>query len=91
MSATFNVLRYSALGAGVVYGAAHRYNLEKSEHEKQTAAQWKKEEKLIKQAKQEYAKLKGDNKPQVAGGAINWEDENLDFGKALESLIQKLE
>ena len=30
MSTTFDVLRYSALGAGLFYGAYHRYSLELS-------------------------------------------------------------
>lgn len=92
MSVTFNVLRYSFLGAGIVYGAVHRYNLESSETEKQALAQWKKEEKLIKQAKAEFNKANASKTvtPQ-ASGSINWEDPNLDIGKALESLVQKLD
>lgn len=86
---TFNVLRYSALGAGIVYGAVHRYSLGAAEEQKQVAQKWAAEEKLIRQAKAEYKKL---NPPKVqTSGSINWEDENLDFGKALESLIAKLD
>lgn len=92
MSVQFNVLRYSLLGAGLVYGAVHRYNLESEAKAVHASAEWKKEQKLIKQAKAEYAKL---NPPKVAAapasGSINWEDPNLDIGKALESLIQKLD
>lgn len=93
MSATFNVLRYSLLGAGVVYGAVHRYNLESSETERQAVSQWKKEENLIKQAKSEFAKKNQPKTPapQQTSGSINWEDPNLDIGKALESLVQKLD
>lgn len=94
MSTTFNVLRYSALGAGVFYGAYHRYSLESSFAKQQAAKQWKHEEKLIAQAKAEYQKL---TNPQVVKpatstpGSINWEDPNLDLGKALESLIATLD
>lgn len=86
---TFNVLRYSALGAGVVYGFVHRRSLGNAEEQKQVLAKFKEEEKLIKQAKAEYAKLN----PKVVSpsGSINWEDPNLDFGQALESLIAKLD
>lgn len=88
---TFNVVRYSLLGAGVLYGAVHRYNLEAAQQLHEKLVQWKKEEKLIKQAKAEYAKI---NPPkevaQESPLAFNLEDPNLDFGKAIESLIQKL-
>ncbi|ODV77692.1 uncharacterized protein CANTADRAFT_54282 [Suhomyces tanzawaensis NRRL Y-17324] len=87
---TFNVLRYSFLGAGLFYGAFHRYSLESAQHEEHATKQWKHEEKLIRQAKAEYAKL---HAPKVTKteGAINWEDPNLDFGKVLEGLVQKLD
>ncbi|KAK6456622.1 ATP synthase E chain-domain-containing protein [Scheffersomyces xylosifermentans] len=93
MSVNFNVLRYSLLGAGIVYGAVHRYSLESAVAEKKAASQWKSEEKLIKQAKAEYAKLNPSKEPvtPAAAGSINWEDPNLDIGSALESLIQKLD
>lgn len=91
MSVTFNVLRYSLLGAGVAYGAVHRYNLESSESERQAVAQWKKHEKLIKEAKAEYAKANPAKPAAQSSGSINWEDPNLDIGKALESLILKLD
>ncbi|KAJ8145636.1 hypothetical protein OY671_001291 [Metschnikowia pulcherrima] len=88
---TFNVIRYSLLGVGVVYGAVHRYNLESNHEQQQKLAQWKKEEKLIKQAKAEYGKL---NPPQEKAAStasgFNLEDPNLDFGAVLESLVQKL-
>lgn len=87
---TFNVLRYSFLGAGIVYGAVHRYNLESDVKEQQRLSQWNKEVKLIQQAKAEYAKTQAALKPQ-SSGSINWEDPNLDIGKALESFLQKLE
>lgn len=91
MSTSFNVFRYSLVGAGVVYGAFHRYSLESAEVQKQKDAQWKKEEKLIRQAKAEYAKLHAPKAAPVSTTAFNLEDPNLDFGKVLESLVQKLE
>ncbi|RCK59651.1 ATP synthase subunit e, mitochondrial [Candida viswanathii] len=89
---TFNVLRYSLLGAGIVYGAYSRYSIESAHHEDVAAKKWRKDEKLIQQAKAEYAKLHAPKKEATtASGSINWEDPNLDIGKALESLIQKLD
>ena len=82
---TFNVLRYSLLGAGLVYGAVHRYSLESEVKEQQRISQWNKELKLIKQAKEEYARTHAvAEKPQASAGSINWEDPNLDIGKATE-------
>lgn len=92
MSTNFNVLRYSFLGAGIVYGFVHRNSLESAVAEKNASAAWKNEEKLIKQAKAEYAKLNPPKKAAPAAtGSINWEDPNLDFGVAIESLVLKLD
>lgn len=90
-STNFNVLRYSLLGAGIVYGAVHRYNLESAEIKKAKQAEWTKEEKLIKKAKAEYAKLNAPKEQPSSATSFNLEDPNLDFGKVFESLVQKLE
>ncbi|PVH20868.1 hypothetical protein CXQ85_004378 [Candidozyma haemuli] len=89
---TFNVLRYSALGAGLVYGAVHRYNLESAVKEQHKAEEWKKQEKLIKKAKAEYARLHAPKEQPSTGASLSLktlEDPNVDFGKVFESLIQK--
>lgn len=91
MSTSFNVFRYSLLGAGVLYGFVHRYSLESAEVAQQKAAQWKKEEKLIRQAKAEWAKKNPPKEVASSSTSFNLEDPNLDFGKVLESLVQKLE
>lgn len=91
MSVNFNVLRYSLLGAGVVYGAYHRYSLESSFAQEQKQKAWNKEVKLINQAKAEYAKLKPAPVASKQSEGINWEDPNLDIGGVLESLVQKLD
>lgn len=87
---TFNVLRWSALGAGVVYGFVHRNGLKNAAEEKAAADKFAQQEKLIQEAKAEYAKLNAQKTPAASTGSINWEDPNLDIGKALESLIEKL-
>ncbi|CAH6721450.1 ATP synthase subunit e, mitochondrial [[Candida] jaroonii] len=89
MSTTFNVLRYSLFGAGIVYGAYHRYSLESDVEKQKFLSSFAHEQKLINKAKKEYAKLTAPKA--TTGDAINWEDPNLDFGKALETLVQKLE
>lgn len=53
---TLNVFRYSLLGAGVVYGFIHRNSLESAHKEESRLAQWSKEEKLIAEAKAQFAK-----------------------------------
>lgn len=53
---TLNVFRYSLLGAGVVYGFVHRNSLEAAHKEESRLAQWKEEEKLIAEAKAQFAK-----------------------------------
>ncbi|CAK9441108.1 uncharacterized protein LODBEIA_P49770 [Lodderomyces beijingensis] len=91
---TINILRYSALGLGVVYGAYHRYSLESTYAKQQAAKQWKQEEKLIAEAKALYKKIETPPqpvKPQGNASAINWEDPNLDVGATLESLLAKLD
>lgn len=88
---TFNVLRYSVLGAGIVYGFVHRQSLESAQHEESARKQWVAREKLIKQAKQEFAKTKPVASPAASATGVNWEDPNLDIGAALEGLIQKLD
>lgn len=89
MSVTLNVSRWSALGAGIIYGAYHRYSLELLSKKEQATAAYKKEERLIREAKAEYAKL---NAPkQEKSASFNLEDPNLDFGKVLESFVQKLD
>ena len=91
---TFNLLRYSLLGAGIFYGAYTRFSVDSAFKAEQAAKKWRQEEKLIQQAKAEYARLhapKKDTSSASTSGSINWEDPNLDFGKALELLIQKLD
>ena len=88
---TFNVLRYSALGAGILYGAIHRQSLESCHQEETARKEWVAREKLINQAKQEFAKTKAVAAPAVSSTGVNWEDPNLDIGAALEGLIQKLD
>lgn len=76
------------MGAGVAYGAYARFSGERAEHKAIAAAQWKREESLIRQAKREFARL---HKPAAAAKpssslAINWEDPNLDLDAILLSM-----
>jgi hypothetical protein len=52
------VFRWSALGAGVLYGVVHRNTLAKQAEYKQKQADYAYKEELIKEAKAEYQKKK---------------------------------
>lgn len=84
MSSTVNVLRYSFLGAGIAYGAYARFSGERAEHKAIAAAQWKKDERLIREAKREYARLHKPVATKTSSSlSINWEDPNLDLDTIL--------
>ncbi|KAI1006333.1 hypothetical protein K3495_g1891 [Podosphaera aphanis] len=54
-----NVLRYSALGAGVIYGVWHQSKLSAAARDAAAHQEYKHKQTLIAQAKAEYAKSKG--------------------------------
>ncbi len=86
---TVNVLRYFALGSGLVYGFVHDKNLKsqgKREIEEQKAAH---KQKLIDEAKKEW-QLQHQVKIDKAG-KIDWESKDLDWGKAIEDTLKTLE
>jgi F-type H+-transporting ATP synthase subunit e len=61
------VLRWSALGFGVFYGAYHQLSISarnKVNHEKQ---EWERKESLIRQAKAEWAKTHPSEQPKSSG------------------------
>ena len=82
-----NVLRWSALAFGVFYGFSHQrtiYASQKAQHDKH---EWDQKQKLIDQAKAEYAKLKKPATP--AGGDEAIYDPNspkFDLEKLLEKV-----
>jgi F-type H+-transporting ATP synthase subunit e len=61
------VLRWSALGTGVFYGAYHQLSL--SARDKMTAQkkEWEHKESLIRQAKQEWARTHPAQQPKSSG------------------------
>ncbi|KJZ78423.1 hypothetical protein HIM_02461 [Hirsutella minnesotensis 3608] len=84
MSSTgVNVLRWSALAVGVFYGFSHQRTIrstQKAEHEKH---EYEQKQKLIDQAKAEFAKQK---KPQPASGddvITDVQDPRFDLEKLL--------
>ncbi|CAN9338714.1 unnamed protein product [Alternaria alternata] len=51
-----NVLRWSALGFGVFYGAYHQLSLSAADRAKAAQKDWEHKEALIRQAKQQWAR-----------------------------------
>ncbi|KAH8732868.1 ATP synthase E chain-domain-containing protein [Phaeosphaeriaceae sp. PMI808] len=77
-----NVLRWSALGFGVFYGAYHQLSLtarDKVNHEKK---EWERKESLIRQAKQEWARSHPSEQPK-SGAKANPNDPNADLNTLL--------
>lgn len=58
MARNKQVLRYSALAAGVFYGFYHQRKITQHVRSEQAQREYKHKEQLIQQAKAEYAKLK---------------------------------
>ncbi len=86
---TINVLRYFALGCGLVYGFVHEKNLKsqgKKEREEYKVSQ---KQKLIDEAKKEW-KLQHAVKINKTG-KIDWESKDLDWGKAIDDTLKTLE
>ncbi|TPX11440.1 uncharacterized protein E0L32_007859 [Thyridium curvatum] len=57
-SAGVNVLRYSALGAGIFYGFYHQRTIWATQKAEQAKRDYQHKQKLIDQAKAEYSKSK---------------------------------
>lgn len=73
------VLRWSALAFGVFYGFSHQrtiYASQKAQHDKH---EWDQKQKLIDQAKAEYAKLK---KPATPAGGDEGTSRERDYDPA---------
>ncbi|KAI9852628.1 MAG: hypothetical protein M1838_000076 [Thelocarpon superellum] len=65
-----NVLRYSALFAGVVYGLYHQSSLSAQQKTAQINREYQRKESLIQQAKAEYAKQRLPADKKTASGGI---------------------
>ncbi|KAL1975253.1 hypothetical protein VTN31DRAFT_3645 [Thermomyces dupontii] len=80
-----NVLRYSALAAGVVYGFWHQATLDARAKKAEAEREYRRKEKLIEQAKAEYRKRHAPAESKTTGGVItDPEDSRFD----LEAFLQ---
>merc|ERR1712130_181189 len=83
-SPVVNVVRYSALVAGIGYGIVHRRTLQAKYDENLRQKELKRQEALVKEAKEAYAKLHVAKAPTSDANAVvtNPEDPNFDLEKA---------
>ncbi|KAL4401108.1 F1F0 ATP synthase subunit e, mitochondrial [Malassezia pachydermatis] len=86
-----NVVRYSALVAGIGYGIVHRRTLQTQYDEKIQQKAVKHQEDLIKQAKEKYAALQQAKKPILKSDDVvfNPDDPNFDIEKVI-AYLEKL-
>ncbi|CBX95714.1 hypothetical protein IAQ61_004547 [Plenodomus lingam] len=78
-----NVLRWSALGFGVFYGAYHQLSLSAADRAKAMQKEWERKERLIKEAKQQWAKEHPSEQPKSSGVSADPNDPNADLNVLL--------
>ncbi|KAF4553605.1 ATP synthase subunit e-like protein [Elsinoe fawcettii] len=79
-----NVLRWSALATGILYGAYHASSIRSADRIAAAKHDYERKEKLITQAKAEFARR---NAPSTAGGGLitDPEDPKFDFEAFLKA------
>ncbi|OQE44455.1 hypothetical protein PENCOP_c002G05314 [Penicillium coprophilum] len=83
-----NVLRYSALVAGLVYGVYHQSSLNSVTKRTEIEHEYARKERLIEQAKAEYRKKtqpQQEIKTQTSGLITNFEDPKFDLEAFLKA------
>ncbi|KAL5116265.1 F1F0 ATP synthase subunit e, mitochondrial [Pleosporales sp. CAS-2024a] len=76
-----NVLRWSALGVGVFYGAYHQLSLRAADRAHAAKQEWDSKENLIRQAKAEWARTHPE--PTPSRGKVDPNDPNVDLNTLL--------
>ncbi|GAB5585708.1 F1F0 ATP synthase subunit e [Umbelopsis nana] len=79
-----NVGRWSALGLGVLYGFTHNRSLHKLEAENKIKHEYERKERLIEQARAEYAKLHA--MPDAGAVVTDVDSPNFDLEKFIAHL-----
>ncbi|CCU81349.1 unnamed protein product [Blumeria hordei] len=87
-SAGVNVLRYSVLGAGVVYGFLHQSKLSSAAKHSAIQKEYDHKVALITQAKAEYLKRTAPSNPKAASNTAIFDPESPKFD--LEAYINKI-
>jgi len=75
-SSGVNVLRWSALGLGVIYGVYHQASISSRDRMASAKAEYEHKARLISEAKAEYNKK---NNPQTSSSASQPESKGFDF------------
>lgn len=83
---TVNVLRYTALGSGVIYGLYHQRRLTSQAKLRESHAECERKEALIQQAKAEWAKRHPSKEKNESGVISDPNDSRFD----LEAFLQQL-
>lgn len=84
---TLNVLRYVALGSGLVYGFVHVKTLKKQGKKEEATFDLAQEQKLVDEAKKQWQELH----PVKQTGKIDWDSKDLDWDKAIEQTLSGLD
>ncbi|KAK2758654.1 hypothetical protein FQN54_003344 [Arachnomyces sp. PD_36] len=74
-----NVLRYSALAAGVVYGLYHQSSLNSQAKTARIDHEYNRKESLIKQAKEEWQKKNSPPETKSNGVITDFDDKRFDL------------
>ncbi|PKY07017.1 hypothetical protein P168DRAFT_324478 [Aspergillus campestris IBT 28561] len=74
-----NVLRYSALVAGLVYGVYHQSSISSSAKQAETQREYARQERLIQQAKAEWQKKTQPQNPQAQNSGVITDPEDSRF------------
>jgi F-type H+-transporting ATP synthase subunit e len=83
MSSTVNVLRWSALAVGVFYGFSHQRTITASQRAEHDRHEYEQKQKLINQAKAEYAKIKNPSPAAADDGTLDISSPKFDLEKLL--------
>ncbi|AET41457.1 F1F0 ATP synthase subunit e Ecym_8171 [Eremothecium cymbalariae DBVPG len=91
---TLNVLRYTALGLGIVFGLKNDWALQGAAKENAESKKLARQLALVNEAKKEYARLSSskdvEQKTSSSSVKVDFEDPNLDFGAAILSAVDSL-
>ncbi|KAF2147804.1 hypothetical protein K461DRAFT_283392 [Myriangium duriaei CBS 260.36] len=85
-SSGVNVLRWSALGFGLIYGIYHQSSIKSTDRTNAVRAEYERKEKLITEAKAAYTKRNMPQDKLTAGGNLITDPEDPKFD--LEAYLQ---
>lgn len=80
-AASLNVLRWSALGLGLIYGLYHQRTLSQAASLSATKKEWHDQESLIAKAKQEFARKQNGGSKNGVEKVLGLDDKGFDLDK----------